>query len=474
MITCLVREARDLLITLPMRKLEAESRMKSLLDGSTTRSPSGRHFRTGVFLVAVVLGPFFSVSPTGAQTPTRAQLDSIQAELAILRARLDSLLRSQNAVREQDALQRIRAAAQDAARRGAVDTTAAGAEEFSGRQRSLQALNPEISLTGDLFAAIASRDSDRENFVPREFELSLVSALDPFSRAKVFFALEQPGAELEVFADDAEEEEDLEFTVEEGYIEWVALPGGISLKGGRFFQQFGQLNRWHAHALPFQSRSLPHLAFIGEESLIQSGLSTHVLFPNRSGGTYEATFEITRSENEGLFGPSSKLSLLGHLNGFWQLGENADLDLGLSGIWGTREEESGIERSQALYGAEFSFNWVPGGQALYRGLNIRGGLMVNDPEETGAFAGSTAFGAWTLAEWKLARQWLIGSRYSWVEDPADPDRTAWLFSPAVTYWQSEFVRLRAEYDVLHNPGDTSGLFTLRVTFAMGPHKHETY
>lgn len=449
--------------------------MKSVNEISVPDRPPGRRMQMGVLAAALVLvGSTFPVSAS-AQTPTQAQLDSIRAELGALRARLDSLLRSQDAIRQQDEIARLRQAARAAAERGGSDAAGDGEQEFVGRQRSLQGLNPEISLTGDLFAAVADEDSDRDNFIPREFELSIVSALDPFSRAKVFFALEQPGGELEPFADGGvREDEDADFSVEEGFIEWIGLPGGVSLKAGRFFQQFGQLNRWHSHALPFQSRSLPHLAFIGEEALTQSGLSTHWLLPNSSGGTYEATAEVTRSESEGLFGPSNKVSVLGHFNGFWTIGESADLDLGFSGIWGTREEDIGIERSQALYGAEFSFNWAPPAQALYRGLNIRGGVMLNDPEEAAGFTGEAALGAWTLAEWKLARQWLVGGRYSWVEDPNDPSRTAWLASPSITYWQSEFVRLRAEYDVLHNPGDTSGLFTLRVTFAMGPHRHETY
>lgn len=427
-----------------------------------------------VMVVALILAVSVSPVEASAQTPTQAQLDSIRAELNALKARLDSLLRSQNAIRQQDELARLRAAARAAAQRGGADATRDEAQEFVGRQRSLQGLNPEISLTGDFFAAISDDAADQDNFVPREFELSIVSALDPFSRAKVFFSVEQPGAEIEPFSDGGEEDNGTDFSVEEGYIEWIGLPGGISLKAGRFFQQFGQINRWHAHALPFQSRSLPHLAFIGEESLTASGISSHWLLPNASGGTYEATIEVARGESEGLFGPTNKVTVLGHLNSFWELGETMDLDLGLSGIWGTREEEGGVNRSQALYGAEFSLNWAPPGQARYRGLNVRGGVMLNDPEEVAGFSGERAMGVWTLAEWKLTSQWLVGGRFSHVEDPSNPDRTAWLTTPSLTYWQSEFVRLRAEYDVLHNPGDTSGLFTLRVTFAMGPHKHETY
>ena len=101
--------------------------------------------------------------------------------------------------------------------------------------------------------------------------------------------------------------------------------------------------------------------------------------------------------------------------------------------------------------------------------------MLSDPGPAAGFsAPESALGVWSLAEIKLSRQWIAGGRYEWVENPDNPDETAWLVSPALTYWQSEFVRLRAEYDVLGNPGKTTGQFTLRVTFAMGPHKHETY
>ena len=122
-----------------------------------------------------------------------------------------------------------------------------------------------------------------------------------------------------------------------------------------------------------------------------------------------------------------------------------------------------------------SFNWVPPGRSLYRGVVVRGGVMLSDP---GAVSGFTepeaALRVWTLAEVKLSRQWIAGGRYEWVENPEDPTESAWLASPALTYWQSEYVRMRAEYDVLGNPGNTTGQFTLRITFAMGPHKHETY
>ena len=436
------------------------------------------------FLALVVA---LSAGPVGvrAQDVRAEQLDSLQAELEILRARLDSLagvvgigLAEPDPEEDTaDAIARLRAAAEAAAGAAETDTLAQaqGTQEFVGRARSLQSLNPEISLNGDLYGSIESENPSSDNFIPREFEFAFVSALDPYTRAKVFLTVEEDGGRIEVFPDGLEEVGDeAGVGVEEGYVEWVALPGGIGLKAGRFFQQFGQLNRWHAHALQFQSRSLPHLAFIGEAALAQDGASVHWLLPTGGSGAYEATVEVTRSRNDILFGESHSLSYLGHMNAFWQLSASTDLDLGVSALFGDYADVDG-RYGNRLFGAEMAFNWAPPGQALYRGLVVRAGVMLSDPGAVSGLAEpDQALGVWSLAEVKLSQQWIAGGRYEWVENPEDPTESAWLASPALTYWQSEFVRLRAEYDILGNPGKTTRQFTLRITFAMGPHKHETY
>ena len=196
--------------------------------------------------------------PAQAQDVAAAQLDSLQAELEVLRARLDSLegvvgrgqagpeVRDQEEERA-DALARLRAAARAAAGDAAADTTARvqGTQEFVGRARSLQALNPEITFTGDVYASIETENLDEDNFFPRAFELSLASSLDPYTRAKITMTTWDPGGTIEVFPDPAGvyERADAIFVVEEAYLEWVNLPGGIGIKAGRIFQQLGQFNR---------------------------------------------------------------------------------------------------------------------------------------------------------------------------------------------------------------------------------------
>ncbi len=440
-----------------------------------------RRLAAGALLLAVLLA---CAPGLAAQVAPAQATDSLRMEILRMNAVLDSLRRevarlgAQGQPEEpEDPLAKLRAAAQAAAGNQAPPPApeATQPQQFVGRQRSLQALNPEISLTGDLFAQVVKGSTNQDNFFPREFELSVVSNLDPFSRAKAFLSHHEPGGEIEPFGGGGGAEGEA-LAVEEGYVEWVSLPGGLGLKLGHFYQQFGQLNRWHSHAYPFQSRSLPSIAFIGQEPLGQTGASVRWLVPaGGNAGTYTVTGEVTRSENENLFGTSSRPSVLGNVNGFWVLSPAVDLDVSVSWVNGKYEDEANLF-GRNLYGGEVSFTWRPPARSLYRGVNVRGGVMVLDGlvAADGTHLAQQAKGFYAMAEYRLGQQWLAGARYDWTENPNNPDETAWLVSPTLTWWQSEFVRIRGEYDLLGRGDTRPGRFMLQVTFAMGPHKHETY
>ena len=182
-----------------------------------------------------------------------ARTDSLGAALARLEARLEEMRASRCAPGggrpapsdTTDELAALRAAAGEAAGRrpppsGAApsDTTAAGTvpadtvPRTPGR-RSANLLNPEISATGDVRLVAREESPPRDNAVAREFEFSFQSALDPFSKTKIFLTFENE-----------------EVGIEEGYIYWSGLPGRIRADLGKFRQQIGDLNRWHLHALP--------------------------------------------------------------------------------------------------------------------------------------------------------------------------------------------------------------------------------
>jgi hypothetical protein len=445
---------------------------------------------TRAVLVGLVTAGLLAFQP---RMPLRAQQqtpppDSLRSVLQALRLRIDSLEAAlarlqggQEEAQAQDELARLRAAAAAAAGGGAgagaeagQPTAAPSGQVGPGRQRALQALNPEISVGGDVFARMDPGHPTEENFLPREFELSFVSSLDPFSRAKVFVSVHEPGGEIVPFPAEEGEEEGTEVGVEEGYLEWVNLPGGVGLTLGRFYQRFGTLNRWHSHALYFQSRSLPHLVFIGEEPLAQTGASFYWLLPVERLGTWQAWVEVTRAGNPNLFGDARKPTILGHLNGFWTLSPSLDLDLGVSAVTG-RYVDSESRYDQRLFNVEGALTWRPPGRSTYREAVLRGGVMVRDPSNPlrGPLP-PRAWGYWSMAELRLSERWLAGARYDWVENPQDPGQTAWLVSPTLTWWQSEYVRVRAEYDILGRADGNQGQLMLQVTFAMGPHKHDKY
>jgi hypothetical protein len=132
-----------------------------------------------------------------------------------------------------------------------------------------------------------------------------------------------------------------------------------------------------------------------------------------------------------------------------------------------------------------AFTWRPPGQSRYRGFTIRGGVMTLDglvpqvPEGGGApvpLDKNSASGFWGAGELRMSERLLIGARVSQTESPEDPDKSAWLASSTLTWWQSEYVRIRLEYDIVGRSFVSSreGHLLLQVTLAMGPHKHETY
>ena len=150
------------------------------------------------------------------EAPPPTASDTLQALVAQLLARVDSLeavlaelaeeqdlaawagrFRARQAGRprpERDPgaaareLEALRAAARARAPPQPVDTTA---QRSVLRSLDLSALNPEISVTGDV-RMTARQPGPQEGSVDlREFQVSIQSALDPYSTSKLFFSLEE-------------------------------------------------------------------------------------------------------------------------------------------------------------------------------------------------------------------------------------------------------------------------------------------
>src|SRR5436309_4651395 len=399
-----------------------------------------------------------------AQQPAQRQLDSLGAEIRALKARLDSLrsalARAQRAApvpvpkdtAAGDELAQLRAAAAAAA---GTDTTRAQADtasptRFIGRERSQPQLNPEISVTGDVRAYAQRPGIQRDNFDPREFEVGFQSPLDPYSSTKIFVSLENGTV-----------------SVEEGYAYWTGLPGHIRFDIGKFRQQFGELNRWHLHAVPETEYPLAVIKFLGEDGLSGTGLSLYRAFGGL--GTHELTAQVTRSASDAeLFGNGGRPTYLVHLLNFWQLGHATYMQIGGTALYGTRPDSA---LRTKVGGLEFRFTWRPPARALYHEWTVRGEMLALKKEFAGS--GSTRLGSYVSSTYRLNQRFILGARYDYVESPDSGVIRA--IVPSLTMWQSEWVFLRAQYQWRRVANATADhQLALQAVWAIGPHKHETY
>lgn len=392
-------------------------------------------------------------------------LDALRREVEVMRQRYEARIealeervrqleeadREGSSDRAVDEVEALRAAAAAAAAETPAPRPAEPAA-VAAMTRNLNRLNPEISFSGDI---VAVSGGEREDFDAREFELDLQAALDPFSRTRWTLAFS--------------EEEGVE--VEEGWVLYSGLPGGTALKAGKFRQRFGPLNQQHLHALPQLDYPLALATYFDEEGLTQTGVAFSWLLPRPWATANEVIIEVTDGSNAAFGGEDfERLAILGRLKNYWDLSSAAYLEWGLSGITG---RAAGGLASEVL-GTDLTVHWQPPSRAKYREITWRSELLRSRREDA---LGTTheAWGGYSYVEGLLRRNLYAGVRYDWVEDPLAPDDRTTGWSPYLTWWQSEYVRLRALYGLIEAPdGSEEDQFTLQLTWAAGPHKHESY
>ena len=395
--------------------------------------------------------------------------DSLLSELRALTARLDSLERvvaelragERDTTEAVDELEALRAAAAAAGAAAAeADTAAAVATDPVSGTQSLNKLNPEISATGDVRMQGRSPGPQVDLFDVREFEFSFQAALDPYASTKIFLTWEDGSIDLE-----------------EGYAYWSGIPGGLRVDLGRMRQQLGELNRVHLHALPQTEYPLVLENYFGEEGLIGDGVRLYWMAPfaGLGGAVHELYGEVTVGGNEVMFEDGNRPSFLGHLNNFWQLSSASFLQVGLTGLYGENPDESLQSR---VFGGDVRFSWRPPGRELYRSFTLAGEVYAARKRMNGT--GDTRWGWYLGAQYQFGRGWYAGARWDWVE-PLDRPAAShdWQFVPNLSWHQSEWVHLRAEWRHLSTAfedgtRDASDLFLVQVVWAVGPHKHESY
>ena len=113
------------------------------------------------------------------------------------------------------------------------------------------------------------------------------------------------------------------------------MPYNLTVKGGRFFADFGRLSKFHDHDLPFVNRPTPLDEYVDGESQAD-GVETSWLAPLASqylvltGGWYNKMGGENDRVDNTVPRNFSQFTYLGRANTYFSLGDAHGVDLGVS------------------------------------------------------------------------------------------------------------------------------------------------
>jgi hypothetical protein len=330
---------------------------------------------------------------------------------------------------------------------------------YGGALAGSKIFNPDAAVIGDFLGA-AGRNTVNPNppFEMHESEASFQAIVDPYARADFFISFGQEGVELE-----------------EGFITFPALPGGLLTKVGKMRAAFGKVNTLHNHVLPWTDRPLMTQNLVGgEEGIGDAGISVARLIPN-PWVFLEATGQVFRGESPDLFTPVKRgdLSYVAHLRGYQDITESSNVDLGFSYARGHNDDShddvdlAGQFITQ-LYGADATFRWRPLQRSIYHSFVGRFEHVWSRRDQ--AIGLQKSNGYYLSGDYQFARRWFAGARYDRSGRATDPSLVDTGGSATLTYWPSEFSQVRGQYRRTNYAlGPSANEFLFQFQFSIGAH-----
>jgi hypothetical protein len=356
----------------------------------------------------------------------------------------------------------------------------AGAEGAGGPSGSLpvygagasasKAFNPDIAVIGDFLGAAGRNTVDPQPAMEmHESEASFQAVVDPYARADFFISFGEQGVELE-----------------EGFVTFPAIPGGLLVKVGKQRAAFGKVNALHNHVLPWADRPLVTGNLVGgEDGIDDAGISVARLIPN-PWFFLEGTGQVYRGDSgDDLFHSAKRgdLSYVGHLRGYQDITENTNIDLGASYARGHNAAAvpDGIEPGRfvtQLSGIDATVRWRPLQRSIYHSFIGRSELIWSRREQGLPPAASAAltsqsqhaFGYYVSGDYQLARRWFAGVRFDASDRAADAALRDTGHSLVLTYWPSEFSQVRGQYRrINYADAETANEFLFQFQYSIGAH-----
>ena len=364
---------------------------------------------------------------------------------------------------------------------------------------------------------IGGHDPNQRGFTVQNVEAVFEGFVDPYFRGQANI----------IYQIDAEGEST--FELEEAYAETLSLPDNLQFKAGQYFTQFGRLNPTHPHAWSFVDLPLVNGRFLGGDGLRNPGAQLSWLTPTPFYselflGVQDSqgeTAENFRDDHEGepflgRVDSVDRVKSFGDLlftpryTASFDLSDTQTLLLGASGAFGPNA--SGNDTDTQIYGVDLFWKWKPvnhhGGfpfvswqtEAMLREYQAgdysnagddTNGDGVIDNGETDVFADGVIHNAprETLTDYGFYSQLAYGFRKGWVANLRgeyvsrteaadyeklygdDSDRLErWRLSPNLTWYPSEFSKLRLQYNYDHGQSfRTEHSIWLQLEFLLGSH-----
>lgn len=323
--------------------------------------------------------------------------------------------------------------------------------------------NPNISVIGDFQGLYRSYGSHHFDAVLNEVEFAFESTIDPYARANFFVSIGEDVATGEFTSE-----------IEEGFLTTLSLPAHLQLKAGRFKQNVGKVNPVHAHALPFIDLPDPYVNYFGDEGLKGDGLSLSWLIPNHS-FFQELTLEGTSVGENPSFN-RNRMLFLGHLKNFWDLSDNATLELGLTGING----ENDFGKSTNLYSIDLTYKWKPVQFNTYKSLVFQNEIYFSNANLDSVKVNTKGF--YSMLSYQLSRRLFLVGRYDYSNAPYSNTYRQQSGDLTLGWYATEFqkIEISGKYTTMNEPVEdfsNDGEFFqgyLRWIFIIGSHGAHQY
>ena len=439
--------------------------------------------------------------PSIAGAASDAELEALRAEIEALKA---------DYVERLNALE-MRLSTLEASGQAVSPAAVAAETPPPARPTGASAFNPAISLILAGNYAHLSQDPEdyrvagfmppeegvgpgERNFNLGESELTMSANIDPYFAGQLTAAIT---AENEI-------------EIEEAYFRTLALPAGLTVKGGKFYSGFGYLNEVHAHAWDFIDQPLVYQALFGGQ-MAQVGLQAKWIAPT----DFFLEFGVETGSGESFPGTridandANGATLFAHVGG--DIGDSIAWRAGLSWVdldAEDREFEQGnalgevalvaFTGSSSTWVVDATLKWTALGDPKRRYLKLQGeymdrredgelGYLLSGPTLVDGYRADQS-GWYVQGVFQFLPRWRAGARYDSLDSgnprigliesgalgrdelsllaPASPSRTTLMLD-----WSpSEYSRLRAQYawDDARD-ADTDEQLFLQYIYALGAH-----